>query len=102
MAVESAISSTGAMLGLRLLEPFSVGGASLPLSSGGSGFWRSMATVPVRDERLSREQRRKVTQKENTINLARRARPFSERSVCSAKTSYNVFTHNVCGIDEVK
>lgn len=52
MAVESAISSTGAMLGLRLPEPFSVGSASLPLSSGGSGFWRSMATVPERDERL--------------------------------------------------
>lgn len=46
MAEESAISRTGAMLGLRLPAPFSVGKVSLPLSSGGSGFWRSMATVP--------------------------------------------------------
>lgn len=46
MAEESAISRTGAMLGLRLPAPFSVGNASLPLSSGGSGFCRSMATVP--------------------------------------------------------
>lgn len=46
MAEESAISKTGAMLGLRLPAPFSVGKVSLLLSSGGSGFWRSMATVP--------------------------------------------------------
>lgn len=46
MAEESAISRTGAMLGLRLPAPFSVGRLSLLLSSGGSGFWRSMATVP--------------------------------------------------------
>lgn len=46
MAEESAISRTGAMLGLRLPAPFSVGKVSLLLSSGGSGFWRSMATVP--------------------------------------------------------
>lgn len=49
----SATSSTGAMLGLRLPEPFSVGSASLlpppppPLCAGRhSVFWRSMATVP--------------------------------------------------------
>lgn len=46
IAEESAISRTGAMLGLRLPAPFSVGKVSLLLSSGGSGFWRSMATVP--------------------------------------------------------
>lgn len=46
MAEESAISRTGAMLGLRLPAPFSVGKLSLLLSSGGSGFWRSIATVP--------------------------------------------------------
>lgn len=46
MAEESAISRTGPMLGLRLPAPFSVGKVSLLLSSGGSGFWRSMATVP--------------------------------------------------------
>lgn len=49
----SATSSTGAMLGRRLPEPFSVGSASLlpplppPLCAGWhSVFWRSMATVP--------------------------------------------------------
>lgn len=47
MAVESASSSTGAMLGRRLPAPFSVGSASLLLSPAGSGFCRSMATVPV-------------------------------------------------------
>lgn len=52
MAEESAISRTGAMLGLRLPAPFSVGKDSLLLSSGGSGFWRSMATVPENDIRL--------------------------------------------------
>ena len=52
MAEESAISRTGAMLGRRLPEPFSVGKVSFPLSSGGSGFCRSMATVPEDDEQL--------------------------------------------------
>lgn len=46
MEEESAISRTGAMLGRRLPAPFSVGRASLPVSSGGSGCCRSMATVP--------------------------------------------------------
>lgn len=53
MAEESAISRTGAMLGLRLPAPFSVGNASLPLSSGGSGFCRSMATVPENHIQIS-------------------------------------------------
>lgn len=45
---ESANSWTGAMLGLRLPVPFTVGGTSLPTgASGGVVFWRSMATVPV-------------------------------------------------------
>lgn len=52
MAEESAISRTGAMLGLRLPAPFSVGKVSLLLSSGGSGFWRSMATVPENNKVL--------------------------------------------------
>lgn len=46
MAEESAISKTGAMLGLRLPAPFSVGRVSFPHSSGGSACWRSIATVP--------------------------------------------------------
>lgn len=46
MEEESAISRTGAMLGRRLPAPFSVGRASLAVSSGGSGCCRSMATVP--------------------------------------------------------
>lgn len=86
MAVESAISSTGAMLGLRLPEPFSVGSASLAVSSGGSGFWRSMATVPERDEQLSCEQRRREEAKERKVT----------QCVNSAKTSYHVFTHRAC------
>lgn len=51
MAEESAISSTGAMLGLRLPAPFSVGNTSLLRSTGGSGFCRSMATVPVTQDK---------------------------------------------------
>lgn len=66
MAEESAISRTGAMLGLRLPAPFSVGKLSLLLSSGGSGFWRSMATVPEDYIRLLYEQQ--------TIQLFRRSR----------------------------
>lgn len=52
MAEESAISKTGAMLGLRLPAPFSVGKVSLLHSSAGSGFWRSMATVPENYKKL--------------------------------------------------
>lgn len=52
MAEESAISRTGPMLGLRLSPPFSVGRVSLLHSSGGSGFCRSMATVPERTRML--------------------------------------------------